>query len=100
MKQKILITGVGGYIGTNLAYILLQNGYEVIGIDNFSSGFREPLELLKKEFTEKKFRYYQTNLVSDISSIFVKEQSIQAVLHLAGFCSVNESIEDPEKYFT
>lgn len=100
MKQTVLITGVGGYVGTIIAYNLLQNNFHVIGIDNFSTGFREPLTLLQKKFSKKQFRFYDADLTKDISSIFLKEPSINIVIHLAGYCSVNESINNPEKYFT
>jgi nucleoside-diphosphate-sugar epimerase len=46
--MKYLITGAAGFLGTNLALRLLQDGHEVIGLDNFHSGSRSNIELLKK----------------------------------------------------
>jgi nucleoside-diphosphate-sugar epimerase len=46
--MKVLITGVGGFIGSNLAVAHLQQGHEVIGIDNFSTGKKRNLEGLNK----------------------------------------------------
>lgn len=100
MKKKVLVTGVGGYIGSIIACTLLTEGFEVIGIDNFSTGFRQPLERLKKQFGERQFRFYQADLLKDISFIFEKEKKIDMVIHLAGSCSVDESIRNPAKYFT
>lgn len=97
---KILITGAGGYIGSVATYLLLQKGYEIVAIDNFTTGFHGPLDTLKEKFGEDKLRYYEANLAGDLSPIFDKETGIQAVLHYAASCSVNESMENPQKYFT
>jgi UDP-glucose 4-epimerase len=97
--NKILITGAGGYIGSVATSLLLSKGYEVVALDNFTTGFRGPLDLLKAQYGEEKLRYYEVDLVSDLSTIFQKEQNISAVLHYAASCSVNESMQNPDKYF-
>ena len=89
--MKIIVTGVGGYIGSVAAYLFLQEGFEVIGIDNFSRGYREPLEILQKKFGKKSFRFYKTDLRDDLSDIFEKEKDISAVVHYAALCSVPDS---------
>ncbi|MDO8497593.1 MAG: UDP-glucose 4-epimerase GalE [bacterium] len=96
---KILITGAGGYIGSVATYLFLQKGYEVVGIDNFARGFRQPLELLQSKFGEKQFRWYEADLKNDLSPIFEKEKGIQAVAHYGAFCNVDESLTHPELYF-
>lgn len=100
MRKKILVTGIGGYIGSITAYILLEKGFQVVGVDNFSTGFKQPLEKLTQLFGNEKFIFYQNDLLKDISPIFEKEKNIDIVLHLAANCSVDESIHNPEKYFT
>ncbi len=97
--NKVIVTGAGGYIGSVSAYTLLQKGYEVVALDNFTTGFRQPLELMKEKFPEK-FRFYEVDLSSDLASLFEKEKDISAVLHYAASCSVNESMQKPEKYFS
>lgn len=101
MKRKVLVTGGAGYIGSIATYLLLKKKYEVIVIDNFSSGYEEPLQFLVQKFGVENFRYYKVDLrhIQQIKKVFRKEDNIQAIIHYAGVCSVNESIENPEKYF-
>ena len=99
MSSKILITGAGGYIGSVATYLFLQNGCEVVAIDNFSTGYRQPLELLQKKFGKGKLRFYEIDIKKDLSPIFDKEKDIKAVIHYAASCLVDESMRQPEKYF-
>lgn len=99
-RRKILITGAGGYIGSVSTYLFLQKGYEVVAIDNFSTGHKKPLDLLQEKFGKDKFRYFKTDLKSDITPVLDKEKGIEAVVHYAANCMVNESMENPQKYFS
>ncbi len=96
--NKILITGCGGYIGSVATYLFLQNGYSVVGLDNFATGYKKPIELLKEKFGDK-FTFYKVDLHDDLSPIFKKENGIDAVIHYAASCLVDESMKDPGKYF-
>ncbi|MFH1827339.1 MAG: UDP-glucose 4-epimerase GalE [bacterium] len=98
--SKILITGAGGYVGSNAAYQLLKGGHEIVGVDNFSKGFKQPLDVLKEKFGEEKIRYYNYNIKNDLTPLFEKEKNINAVIHYAAFLSVDESMKKPEDYFT
>ncbi len=100
MVKKILITGAGGYIGSVAAYLFLQNNYEIVAIDNFSTGYEEPLITLQKRFGKEKIRYYRHDLRDDLSPIFNREKNIQAVVHYAASCLVDESMKNPQKYFS
>ena len=100
MKNKILITGGGGYIGSVSTYLFLQNDYEVVVIDNFTTGYARPLEVLQEKFGKDKIRFYNKDLREDLSEIFSKEKNIKAVVHYAASCIVDESMKNPQKYFS
>lgn len=98
MTHKILVTGAGGYIGSVAAYLFLQQGYEVVALDNFCTGYREPLEFFKARFGDR-FRYYELDLQKGPDEVFQKESNIEAVVHYAASCLVDESMKNPDKYF-
>lgn len=97
--MKILVTGGAGYIGSHACLMLLQSGYEIVIIDNFSNSSQESLNRIKK-ISSKNFLFYEADLrdKSKIEKIF-KNHQIQSVMHFAGFKSVNESISEPIKYY-
>lgn len=97
--SKLLVTGAGGYIGSVATYLFLQKGHEVVALDNFVTGFRQPLEELQSTFGDK-LRVYEASLQSDLTHIFEKETGIDVAVHYAASCSVNESMQNPEKYFS
>jgi UDP-glucose 4-epimerase len=99
-KEKILVTGGAGYIGSVATYLLLQKGYEVVVIDNLSTGYKGPMEFFEKKFGKRKFRYYKADLKKPLDILFKKEKNIKAVLHYAASCLVSESMEKPQKYFS
>lgn len=97
---KVLVTGAGGYIGSISTHELLKSGFKVVAIDNFTTGYKEPLEILQKKFGKRRFRFYELDLSSPIDSFFQKERGIDAVIHYAASCSVDESMRKPQKYFS
>jgi len=95
--KKILVTGCAGYIGSVATDLFLNNGYAVVGVDNFQTGYRQPIEILKKKYSD--FVFYEKDLREDLSFVFKKEKDIKAVVHYAASCMVDESMKNPQKYF-
>jgi len=98
MGKKILITGCAGYIGSVATDLFLKNGYTVVGIDNFQTGYRQVIDFLKDKYSN--FVFYEKDLRDDLSDVFEKEKNIVAVVHYAASCMVDESMKDPQKYFS
>lgn len=98
---KVLITGAGGYIGVNTAKLFLEAGYTVVALDNFSQGFKEPLELLQQKYGQERLSIYSEDLTVDGgAATLVKEKDVDGILHFAALLNVGESMQMPEKYFT
>lgn len=89
--MAILVTGCAGYIGAIASKLLLEAGYEVIGIDNLSRS--------KQTNVNDGIKFYQV-CISDTDSLEVISQNhhIEAVMHFAAFIEVAESVEKPELY--
>lgn len=97
MGQKWLVTGVAGFIGSNLLEQLLQTGYEVIGLDNFETGKHENLEEVKNCVTELQWKNFKF-IEGDIRDFEVCQQAcdgVDYVLHQAALGSVPRSLKDP-----
>lgn len=97
--MKILITGVAGYIGSHTCVELLENGYEVVGLDNFSNSKPSVLANIKK-ITNKDFDFYEGDMLDKeiLNKIFL-EHKIDGVIDFAAFKSVGESNEKPVEYY-
>jgi len=92
-----LITGVAGFIGSNLAESLLRLNQRVIGMDNFATGKRLNLEQIKDAVQRKQWAQF-TFIEGDIRDLRACRcacDGVQYVLHQAALCSVPQSIEDP-----
>src|SRR5699024_1039606 len=98
-KMKILVTGCCGYIGSHTCVELLNNGYEVIGLDNFSNSKKDDLDKIKI-ITGKEIKIYEGNMLnSDILRRIFSENKIDAVMDFAAYKAVGESAKKPVEYY-
>jgi len=99
--MKILVTGVAGFIGMHSAKKLLDDGHEIIGIDNLNDYYDVSLkeDRLKALESYKNFRFLKLDIKDqkDVLNLFKKE-SPQRVLHLAAQAGVRYSIQNPYVY--
>lgn len=99
--DEVLITGVGGFIGSFLAKALLERGYKVIGIDNFDPYYPKDYKLLRLEMLRNypNFEFYETDFTDYISLKKVLEnKKILGILHIGAKAGVRASIQNPEGY--
>ncbi len=98
-KQTILVTGGAGYIGSHACVELLQAGFNVVVVDNFSNSKPESLVRVQK-ITGQSPTLYQADIRDKqaLSDIFAKE-NIDAVIHFAGLKAVGESCQQPLNYY-
>ena len=82
--MKILVTGGAGYIGSHTTVELLNAGYSVVMIDNFSNSKKDVLDKIKK-ITNKDFEFYEGDVSDEtIMNKIFDENEIDAVIHFAG----------------
>lgn len=97
--MNVLLTGGAGYIGSHTAVELLQEGHDIVIIDNFSNSSKDVLEKIKK-ITGRDFVFYEGDVrdQSIMEKIF-DEQAIDVVIHFAGYKAVGESVSKPIMYY-
>ena len=90
--MKILLTGGAGYIGSHVLLSIIENNHEVVVIDDLSTG--------NKNLIPENIKLINTNINNSekISNILTTE-NFDLLLHFAGFIKVEESVQNPDKYF-
>ncbi|HJU45537.1 MAG TPA: UDP-glucose 4-epimerase GalE [Chitinophagaceae bacterium] len=98
--SKILVTGGCGYIGSHTIVDLVENGYDVICVDNNTRSTPRILEGVEK-ITGKKVKNYKVDLCNydDTFAIFQENSDITGIIHFAAYKAVGESVEKPLMYF-
>jgi len=106
MSKKVLITGAAGFIGFHSSKRLIEEGYEVIGIDNFNNYYDVKLKKARIEYIEKskksihkKWKFIKCDLLerTKLDEIFDKYNP-EYVLNLAAQAGVRYSIDNPSEY--
>lgn len=97
--MAILVTGGAGYIGSHTCVELLENGKEVVVLDNLSNSSEESLNRVKK-ITGNEVKFYKGDIseTSILDTIFQNE-NIESCIHFAGLKSVGESVAKPLEYY-
>ncbi|NLM74563.1 MAG: UDP-glucose 4-epimerase GalE [Clostridiaceae bacterium] len=97
--MAILVTGGAGYIGSHTCVELLNNGFQIVVVDNLINSSEKAIERVK-EITGKSFPFYKAD-ISDrkaLKEIFESEK-IDSVIHFAGLKAVGESVSMPLEYY-
>src|ERR1051326_1043129 len=90
--MKVLVTGGAGYIGSVVTEELLNDGHEAIVYDNLIKGHRDAVD--------SRAKFLEGDLVNtDTLRRALRENEIEAVIHMAAHSLVGESVEHPDKYF-
>jgi len=98
--KKIVVTGGCGYIGSHTIVDLVENGFDVISVDNNSRSTPRILEGVER-ITGKKIKNYKVDLCNfdDTFAIFQENEDIIGIIHFAAYKAVGESVEQPLMYF-
>ena len=98
--QKILVTGGCGFIGSHTIVDLLNNGYDVISIDDNSRSSNFSIKGLE-QITGKKIKNYKVDLKNfdETQAVFQENTDIAGVIHFAAYKAVGESVGAPLLYF-
>jgi UDP-glucose 4-epimerase len=98
--KKILVTGGCGYIGGHTIVDLIENGYDVISVDDLSRGSLRMLHGIER-IVGKPVKNYKVDLcnLEDTQAIFIENPDLEGIVHFAAFKSVPESVKEPLKYF-
>lgn len=97
---KILVTGGTGFIGSHTIVDLIENGYDVISIDNFARSTIIALAGIEK-ITGKKIKNYTVDLKNfdETRAVFQENTDITGIIHFAAYKAVGESVEEPLRYY-
>lgn len=90
-QRTVFVTGGAGYIGSHTTKLLLQRGYDVVAYDNLTAGNRE--FVLTDNFVKADIGDREKLLET------FKRYDPHAIMHFAAHCQVEESVNDPRKYY-
>lgn len=98
-KDTVLVSGGAGYIGTHTTVALVEAGYDVVMIDNFSNSEPSAIEGVEKILGRKvTFEECDTCDINALRGVFERHE-FSTVIHFAAFKAVGESMAEPLKYY-
>ncbi|WP_321331426.1 UDP-glucose 4-epimerase GalE [uncultured Bacteroides sp.] len=100
MKERILVTGGTGYIGSHTVVELQNSGYEVIIVDNLSNSSADVVESIEKiSGVRPAFEQLDCLDYKGLDALFAKYPKIKAIIHFAASKAVGESVQKPLLYY-
>ena len=100
MKQRILVTGGTGYIGSHTVVELQNSGYEVIIVDNLSNSNADVVDNIEKvSGIRPAFEKVDCLDMAGMDAVFAKYKGIKGIIHFAASKAVGESVEKPLLYY-
>jgi UDP-glucose 4-epimerase len=94
MRKKVIVTGGAGFIGSHLAEALIRKGYQVVILDNLSTGRMENI----KDFESSPHLTFEKIDITDFSAISKTVEGATYIFHLAALADIVPSIQEPLKY--
>ena len=100
-RKNILVTGGAGYIGSHTLVELYNSGYKPIVVDNLSNSSLNNITGAE-QIIKSKIDFYKVDCTDfeQMDKVFKEQKDIDAVIHFAAFKSVEESVRQPDKYFS
>ncbi len=98
--KKVLVSGGCGYIGSHTIVDLIDNGFDVVSVDNHINSDPKVLKRIEK-ITGKKVKNYKIDLCNEkkLQKVFKENKDIVGIIHFAALKSVGDSVDHPLLYF-
>ncbi len=98
--RKILVTGGAGYIGSHTVVELTAAGYTPIIVDNLCNTSTKNIEGIEK-IIDNKIKWHNTDCTDKVGmdKVFAEEGTIEGAIHFAAYKAVEESVQNPQKYY-
>ena len=95
-----MVTGAAGFLGSTFSFEVLNQGHNVIGVDNYCNSTDKNIKLIKKHFPDN-FNFYEIDLSGCCKDLerYLERKNIETVVHFAGLKAVGESESKPLLYW-